>query len=222
MRIVKALNTFLNSTNNMKKVLIVDDRTKRQETDLGKKVISEIRQLGFVDIESSIKSVNDCENYDLIIIHRSFILENDMSLKLFTDFAQDKKCFVVLFSGGVDYNILLTERVAEIDSRTLYNGHKLLDFLKHIQDNDIELFRLIYGENWKYPVLSEAKYLLWKLGPTLSSDFKESFREYSNEINRLKRILAKLNFKSEMTSIDQLRELYKTIDKRIIEFGNTL
>lgn len=206
----------------MKKVLIVDDRTKRQETYLGEKVISEIRHLSYVDIKSSIKSVHDCDNYDLIIIHRSFILENEMSIKSFTDFSNDKKCFIVLFSGGVDYNILLTERVAEIDSSTLYNGPKLLDFLKNIQDNDIELFRLIYGENWEYPVLSEAKYLLWKLGPALSSNFKEAFREFSNEMNRLKRILVKLNFKSEMSSIDQLRELYITINKRIIELSNTL
>ncbi|CAA6809499.1 MAG: Unknown protein [uncultured Sulfurovum sp.] len=150
----------------MKKILLVEDRTPRQnnfmqETQIKLSDHSDILDnMINDDYEACYQAIKekkfDFTPYDVIISHKSAFGE-DYSLieNEFKKYCKVHSKTLVLFSGGVDSNYYLKEEdweQIELNSKTFYSQHIKL-FLESFRNGLTMPLILSYGEKWKINIL---------------------------------------------------------------------
>ncbi|HPO64671.1 MAG TPA: hypothetical protein PKY76_01825 [Bacteroidales bacterium] len=190
----------------MKKVLLLEDRPKRQEQYLSKELIDKIKKLEnvYMPLEEEcriiIQKLNDLNDeplkeYSLIIIHRSSLSDNGRNTV--TSHCKNEKKTLVFFSGGIGQSLFSFESFPYflLNSRDFYKD-SLPDFLnRYLKDRIEHISELIYGQNWKLNMLmSYRQILLLNNIPRAIEPIKESFEsiigkktieELNKEINKI-------------------------------------
>jgi hypothetical protein len=152
------------------------------------------------------KNFNFLSEYDLIMVHRSYLNEiaGGSLVNELIRFCEKNQKDLIYFSGGIssysyskqeDFNFLL------INSKDFYLN--LISFLKDYQNGLIEnLLELKYGKSWKLSYLLRLRELkkLQDLGEELGTDLK-----------RLKKEM------EELLSDDEKKDLSFTIDTMLKE-----
>ncbi len=148
----------------MRKLIIVDDRPKRQEHDLGDETLNVLRQLSFVELCTSLSDkIGHLDEYSIIAVHRSYLAEKNLLTKV-VDETRHKKIYLVIFSGSIPQNELIEERRLNIKSTDFYNPHTLVPFLLNFakEDSKINLLQLVYGEDlYELPMLMDIRNKFW-------------------------------------------------------------
>jgi hypothetical protein len=180
-----------------KKILIVDDRPLRRQSLL-KEEWGCIDSLCNVTIMTSLPPKDNVESYDIIAIHRSYVMSHECYDYMHNMIRKDGK-YVIFFSGGNNQYVLeesgrlLTLPVTDFYSQNLYPFCEELS-----REDDIRLMKLIYGiERWKLPILLKIRDLIWQ-DPEKEND------DYQEEIEVLQSMLGL----SELTNVDkEIRDL---------------
>jgi len=149
----------------MKKILLLEDRTPRQnsfmqETQINLSDYSDILDnMINADYEVCYQAIKekkfDFTPYDVIISHKSAfgedypLIENE-----FKKYCKAHSKTLVLFSGGIDSNYYLKEdfEQIELNSKTFYSQHLKL-FLESFRKNINMPLILSYGEKWRINIL---------------------------------------------------------------------
>lgn len=191
----------------MKKILIIEDRTQRQEQFLEKTGIK-ISRYDFVDNtigddyvnikKDLLKGVFVLDKYDVIVSHRSaFDKDNGKILDLIKDYCEKTQKSLILFSGGISasYYVKTPYELLSLNSKDFYSENLELFFDEVKNNNTINLLLLAFGEKWK---LNLILHVLEKLN-TIAYDNIESFDE--------------LNDKTDIETIDNFIDLDEVKDK---------
>jgi len=152
----------------MIKVLIIEDRKKRQEEfiartgiDLNESIYNNILDNmvdgRYLDLFKKLKSdIFDFDDYSVIISHKSaFENENAEILSKLETYCQNNNKVLVLFSGGIDTNYYFQSDAyehIELNSKTLYSENMKL-FLEDCQNGNLNPLILCYGSKWKLNIL---------------------------------------------------------------------
>lgn len=145
----------------MKKIILLEDREPRQEIFLKESKIQLDRLKEFIDMKTGEESKNIFKkisadgksiyelfkNYEIIIAHKSGLVENKIYNNIITYFTHIKHKKLVIFSGGIADSIY-TDRpfiCLQLNSKSIYSNN-LLEFSKNI-NTDINY--LAYGKKWK-------------------------------------------------------------------------
>ena len=148
----------------MKKILIIEDRTKRQhefitETKINlndaiyENILDNKTDDKYLDIFANLKNDTfDFDDYSVIISHKSaFENENSVILSKLETYCKNNNKILVLFSGGIDTNYYLKDdeyEHIELNSKTLYSENIKL-FLEDFKDGNLNPLILCYGNRWK-------------------------------------------------------------------------
>jgi len=147
----------------MKKILIIEDRTQRQELFLQKTGINISRsRYDFVDNkvgkeytnikEKLLKDISFLYDYDVIVSHRSaFDKDNGKILDLIKDYCEKNQKYLILFSGGIStsYYTKTPYELLALNSKDFYSKNLEL-FLEEVKtNNNVNLLLLAFGEKWK-------------------------------------------------------------------------
>lgn len=201
-----------------KKIILIENRPTRQkiylpnqekdqEVLMGMKSLSHyIHDTNNINELLKSKNFNFLLEYDLIMVHRSYL--NEISggalVNELIRFCEKNQKDLIYFSGGIpsysyskqeDFNFLL------INSKDFYLN--LISFLKDYEKGLIEnLLELKYGKSWKLSYLLRLRELkkLQDLGEELGTDLK-----------RLKKEM------EELLSDDEKKDLSFTIDTMLKE-----
>ena len=184
----------------MRRLLIVDDRPKRQEIDLGTEALHELQQLPYVELCTSLKDkIGHLEYYTLIAAHRSYLIENELLTDVIKE-TKSKKIYLVLFSGSISQNELIEERRLNIKSTDFYNPQTLVPFLEIFgkEDSKIKLLQLAYGEElYEMPLLLDIRNIFWlnsfeeiQKNEDLYFEIKEKANSLGFKSNNLEEILS--------------------------------
>lgn len=144
----------------MKKVILIEDRYKRQ-IDFIKKTgidLNEIKILENVcgkdkfDYFKNLISSNDFTKfdiYDTIIIHRSGISTNEKSQLIYYAIKNSKT--LILFSGGIS-NVTLQNlkngKLLTINAKDFYSN----SLMQYLESNNLNILILAFGLNWEINV----------------------------------------------------------------------
>jgi len=145
----------------MKQVLIIEDRTQRQEQFLEKTGIA-ISKYDFIDNaigkkyesikENLLNDISVLDKYDVIVSHRSaFDKDNGKILDSIKDYCEKKQKYLILFSGGIStsYYVKTPYELLSLNSKDFYNINLEL-FLDELKNNDVlNLLLLAFGNKWK-------------------------------------------------------------------------
>lgn len=164
-----------------KKILIVDDRPLRRQNLLND-VWNNISSLDNVKHMTCMPSEDEVESFDIIAIHRSYVMSHEYYDYL-TRLVKTKDKYVILFSGGISQYLLeesgklLTLPVTDFYSENLYLFCSELDV-----SDDIRLMKLVFGtERWKLPILMKMRELMWLDPEEENDDFQEQISELQQE-----------------------------------------
>lgn len=151
----------------MKKVLLLEDRLKRQETYISdanvdlqeyvdKNILDNKIGIEYTDITDSFEEFfkENVEKYNTIIVHESALKSID-KVDFLKEFCINNELSLVLFSGGVNFNSYSNEEheLVYLNSRDLYSKNFKL-FLDEIENNgNFDLLLLLYGINYKKNIL---------------------------------------------------------------------
>lgn len=148
----------------MKKILLIEDRLKRQRDLLGKLNIdleefSEILDNQIIDGDNNL--LEDIKNdkfdfteYSVIIAHESIFADNhNTAMSKIKKYCKIEQKPLVLFSGNNSnsYNNEDCEELGLI-STDLYSKNLVL-FLEEFRKNDINILILSYGKRWKLNIV---------------------------------------------------------------------
>ena len=149
----------------MKKVLLIEDRYKRQrlfsqQTGIELEKYSDILDNCIEDkynafLNEMLIGDFDLSPYDIIITHKSaFGDDNDNVLKKLQEHCKKHSKPLVLFSGGIVGNYYNSEvyEVMELNSKTFYSQNLIL-FLDAIKEQNENLLMLSYGRQWKLNII---------------------------------------------------------------------
>jgi hypothetical protein len=149
----------------MKKVLLIEDRYKRQqlfkkETGIDLEKYSDILDNCIEDKYNTFLNEMLIDNfdlgyYDVIITHKSaFGADNDVILTKLTEHCKKNAKPLVLFSGGIVGNYYNREvyEVLELNSKTFYSQNLTL-FLDAIKEKNDNLLMLSYRKQWQLNII---------------------------------------------------------------------
>ncbi len=149
----------------MKKVLLIEDRYKRQQlfrqqTGIELEKYSDILDNCIEDkynafLNEMLMGGFDLSSYDIIVTHKSaFGDNNDLILKKLTEHCKKHAKTLVLFSGGIVGNYYNSEvyEVLELNSKIFYSQNLIL-FLEAIKEENENLLMLSYGRQWKLNII---------------------------------------------------------------------
>jgi hypothetical protein len=173
----------------MKKILIIEDRTQRQELFLQKTGIN-ISRYDFVDNkvgkeytnikEKLLKDISFLYDYDVIVSHRSaFDKDNGKILDLIKDYCEKNQKYLILFSGGIStsYYTKTPYELLALNSKDFYSKNLEL-FLKEVKtNNNVNLLLLAFGEKWKLNLIFNV---LEKLN-TINCNDIDDWDEFNDE-----------------------------------------
>ena len=143
------------------RIVIIDDRPNRPYLHLPKSLIDKLKNLPNVHFATNINDV-DCDQFDVIAIHRSYVVSANLSEEL-DNLIKDASKYLILFSGGVSQQTVSNRgHKAILGSEVFYSSH-LLPFCEDLSsEEDIQLYKLLYGiDTWKLPILMRLRQLYW-------------------------------------------------------------
>ena len=124
-----------------KRILIVDDRPKRPSLHLSVEELDNLRSLATM---SETLDVEDLEQYDLIAIHRSYVINKCLGDQL-DNLIKTNGIFVILFSGGIGQPTVSSKGHMAIIGSDLFYSKNLIDFCKDLSGADsIQLYKLVF------------------------------------------------------------------------------
>ncbi len=214
----------------MKQILIIEDRTQRQEQFLEKTGI-EISKYDFIDNaigekytsikENLLKDTSILDKYDVIISHRSaFDKDNGKILDSIKDYCEQNQKYLILFSGGIStsYYVKTPYELLSLNSKDFYNVNLGL-FLDELKNNDVlNLLLLAFGKKWKLNLIFNV---LEKLNTIDYSDIDkiEDF-DVLNEKTDIETIDNFIDIE-ELKDADEMNlDLISNIKKIILEYVN--
>lgn len=152
----------------MIKVLLIEDRKKRQEDFIARTgidlndtiyegVLANMVDYKYLEIFKKLQSsMFDFDDYSVIISHKSaFGNENSEILSKLETYCQNNNKVFVLFSGGIDTNYYFKNdnyEHIELNSKTLYSENITL-FLEDCRTDNLNPLMLCYGNKWKLNIL---------------------------------------------------------------------
>ncbi len=149
----------------MKKLLLIEDRHKRQQlfsVQTGitladfKDILDNRIEDRYNELLNEILQDNfDLSPYDIIISHKSaFGDQNTKVLKILEDHCRKHKKTLVLFSGGIIGNYYNREvyEVLELNSKLFYSSNLVL-FLEAVKNGNENLLMLSYGKQWTMNII---------------------------------------------------------------------
>ena len=149
----------------MKKIALVEDRTKRQELfmeatkiDLNaySDVLDNIIEDDYRDFRDTIlKDETILEKYDVIITHKSaYENNNSQTLSIIEKYCENSGKPLVYFSGGISINLYTNDGYDKLilNSKTFYS-HNLKIFLDAVREDQENILMLSYGKNWKLNIV---------------------------------------------------------------------
>ena len=155
------LSIFSNFTRMPHKIVIIDDRPNRPLLHLSAETFQNLKDLPNVQFVTKKEEV-DYTQFDVIAIHRSYVVSANLGDELDNLIKNDSK-YVVLFSGGVSQQTI-TDRGhrAILGSEVFYSSH-LLPFCRDLaSDEDVQLYKLLYGiDTWRLPIMLRLRQLYW-------------------------------------------------------------
>jgi len=149
----------------MKKILLIEDRSKRQYDLLSKaqidislyyEVVDNKIEEKYIDFMENIKKdLVDLSSYEVIIAHNSIFSgdENRSILSKLKNYCKYSGCSLVLFSGGIDYSYI-NEDYEELNivAADLYSANLIL-FLEEFLQGNKNILILNYGNQWKVNII---------------------------------------------------------------------
>jgi len=142
----------------MKKILLIEDRVKRQQlfmqdTDIDLSKYEDILDNLTDGLEEDVLDDDfNFDDYSYIISHKSaFNGKNTEFLNKLQTYCEDNNKPLILFSGGLSVNYYTNDdyEKLEINSKTFYSQNLKL-FLEAFKKQSENILMLCYGENWKY------------------------------------------------------------------------
>lgn len=208
----------------MKKIIIIDDRKERKKQFL--KDDKDIEELSkYVDFKESFGNdsaesiLEEVKDYELIAIHRSWLLElGDNAEKDLIDFVEDKKKYLVLFSGGIDQKLIQENFIARVNSADFYTKW-LIEFSKRFNEDEnmkSPLAQLLYGESWKLLLWTDLRAIYWKYEDDLNFEkLKEEFgdEEGLKKEDEIKEMFRNLDLKDNNFNEWNVEKITKEIEK---------
>jgi hypothetical protein len=214
----------------MKKILLIEDRPKRQKDFMNEVKIDLSDYSDILDnkindeynkfIEDIKKDTFDLTQYNIIIVHNSiFLNENSFILGKLKKYCKSTNASLVLFSGNDDntYNNEEYEEVG-LNSQDLYSKNLEL-FLNEYKKGNQYILILCYGNKWKANILLNG---LEKINIYIvENNIKEKvllnrFRNYNSEFLNKK---DKLNIEFYKYSTIHNNKIYLT---EIIKFRDNI
>jgi hypothetical protein len=171
----------------MKKVILFENRPERQKIYLpnGENDVDKLRAfefLTFYDDKFHGKLISNSdfdflEEFDLLIFHRSYLVEfkNGSKLNPIFNFCKQNSKDLILFTGGVNGSSYLNEgdfQGLTISAKEFYTS--LIKFLETYSKNDANtnLLELKYGEKWEKVFMLQLRELLTMLHQDEDKDLK--------------------------------------------------
>jgi len=150
----------------MKKVLLIEDRFKRQERfqedlDIQLEIYDDILDNMIFDkyeeLYQLLKNQEfDFTPYSIVIVHKSAFSDDNSVITAYLErMCKELSIVIVYFSGGIDANYYQREndfKLFEVNSKTLYSANLTL-FLNTFRDGTLEPGILVYGRQWDLNVL---------------------------------------------------------------------
>ncbi len=173
----------------MKKILLVEDRFKRQE--MFREALG-IELESYIDILDNVifdkyeeyyqflkKQEFDFAPYSIIIVHKSAFSDDNSTITAYIEkMCKELSIVLVYFSGGIDANYYQREKdfkLFEVNSKTLYSANLTL-FLDTFRDGILEPGMLLYGKQWDLNVLCNiSQKLNINIESLQDSNLKEKF-----------------------------------------------
>lgn len=186
------------------KILLIEDRVKRQKDFLEKNNINFNSYLDLLDNFTEEKANNLLENiindsfdlleYEIIICHKSVEYDdkNSVIISNLKKYCKFHNKTLVLFSGGISVNYYDNSEFEylELNSKTFYSTNLKL-FLEDVKSENENILMLCYGENWKLNIVSN---ILEKINIFISKQTEDDIEliNFHNEVNIKK--LSNLDF----------------------------
>ena len=150
----------------MKKILLIEDRFKRQEIfqeeleinlEEFNDILDNTTYERYEDVYEILKKEEfNFSPYSVAIVHKSaFGDENSTITAYIEQKCKELSIILIYFSGGIDANFYQkdgTFELFEVNSKTLYSANIAL-FLKAYRKNILKPGMLLYGEHWKINLL---------------------------------------------------------------------
>lgn len=150
----------------MKKILLIEDRTQRQQLfmnetkinlDLYSDIIDNCINDKYNNLLEELKNDSfSLDNYSIIISHKSaFGDDNSIIVSKLKKYCENTNKVLVFFSGGIDANYYLKDEkfeLIELNSKTLYSQN-LQIFLDDFRNENLHPLILTYGDKWKLNIL---------------------------------------------------------------------
>ena len=143
------------------RIVIIDDRPNRPYLHLPEDTIGKLKNLPNVHFANSKNDV-DCDQFDVIAIHRSYVISANLCEEL-DNLIKNTSKYLILFSGGVSQQTVSNRgHKAILGSEVFYSSH-LLPFCEDLSsEKEIQLYKLLYGiDTWKLPILMRLRQLYW-------------------------------------------------------------
>lgn len=148
----------------MKKILLIEDRYKRQVDFLDQNYIDLSNYPNILDNtinEAAANILEDITNnsfnfsiYDIVICHKS-VQNNTIVLSNLKEYCKTNQKTLILFSGGISVNYYDNSEFEylELNSKTFYSQNLVL-FLEAVKDETEDIMMLCYGEHWKQNIVA--------------------------------------------------------------------
>lgn len=221
----------------MNNIVLIDDRKQRKSDHLNVNQVT--RLLNCVECKEALPSFDHLisneydfdtlNGYDIIAIHRSYLAQNGL-LSSFSEYMKGSKSYFILFSGGFSQNVISDNRkLLKINSIDFYS-EKTISFFEKIKKSEIEedsyiLLKLLYGKDWKLPLLLRSRLLLWKYYRKIESSYRSQLDEYQKRVNKtnevneeIQELRVKLNNPSTHFSLKNIPETEDVPERE--EIGN--
>lgn len=208
----------------MKKIILFENRPERQRLYLkysenGQNDLDTFQSLTkYDDQHDALISKNDFEflsDFDLIIFHRSYLVEfkNGSKLTPIYSFCKENSKDLVLFTGGVNGSTYYQENNFKFQSLTISAKEfylNILDFLNAYIESDTRkcLLELKYGSKWKIEYMLQLRELLTIKTFDVANEFNAN-----SQIENLIKILGYNNYQA---SIEELLNLLNAEIKTIL------
>lgn len=153
----------------MKKILLIEDRIKRQNDflelhDISLEHYSDIlvnleRERLFDTLEDIVQNNINFEEFDIIICHKSIEYndKNSLIISNLKDYCKKSQKTMVLFSGGISVNFYDDGdlELLELNSKIFYSQN-LSIFLEAVKSQNEDVTMLCYGKEWKENIVANT------------------------------------------------------------------
>jgi len=150
----------------MKKILLIEDRFKRQEMfraaigiqlDTYSDILDNMIYDKYEEQYQMLKNQEfDFIRYSIVIVHKSAFGDDNSAITAYIErMCKEHAIVLIYFSGGIDANYYQREndfKLFEVNSKTLYSSNLIL-FLQTFRKGTLEPGMLLYGEKWDLNVL---------------------------------------------------------------------